>query len=167
LTSTGKNARNNPMKTHSFLFREGLWSVEGVYFDDSGRSIPLEGKTRVTHLPRLWVNEGALELKPAEGSIVIHSRYEVTPFEEGLSTTSWKSSNPAVGELTGSFILVDDAILSVCRSGDGLFGGSEFILRVDDEQYLNRGAFLRKNERLSSWSVILRKIKDGPFPESV
>jgi len=137
------------------------------YFDDSGRSIPLEGKTRVTHLHRLWVNEGALELKPAEGSIVIHSRYEVTPFEEGLSTTSWKSSNPAVGELTGSFILVDDAILSVCRSGDGLFGGSEFILRVDDEQYLNRGAFLRKTKGFPPGLSCCERLKDGPFPESV
>jgi len=155
------------MKTHTFLFREGLWSVEGVYFDDGGRPIPLEGKTRVTHLPGLWVNEGAMELKSGEVPIVVHNRYEVTPFEEGRSTTLWKSSNPAVGELNGSFILVDDAILSVCRSGDGLFGGSEFMLRVNDEQYLNRGAFLRENEKLSSWSVTLRKIKDGPFPESV
>ncbi len=155
------------MTVHTFLFQEGLWIVKGVYFDDRGHPVSLEGKTRITHFPGLWVNEGAMELKAGETSLLIHNRYEITPPEEGGSLMAWKSFNPAVGPLSGQFIIVDDAVLSTCRSEGGEFSGSEFFLKIDDGQYRNRGVFLKDGGRISSWSVELQRTADGPFPESV
>jgi len=152
---------------HTFLFQEGLWTVEGTYFDDSGRPLPLEGKTRVTHFPGLWVSEGAMELKSEGNSLLIHNRYEIIPFEASSPLTTWKSSHPALGELLGLFIVVGDAIISTCLSENGSFSGSDFLLKINDSQYLNRGTFLKGREKLSSWTLELRKIKEGPFPESV
>jgi hypothetical protein len=152
---------------HTFLFQEGLWTQKGYYYDDSDSPIPLEGKTRVTHLPGLWVNEGAMELKSGEKPIIVHNRYEIIPFADGRSTTTWKSFHPAIGELMGYFVVVEDAILSSCLSADGRFSGLEFLLKASDAQYANRGVFLKDGLRLSSWSIMLRKIPDGPFPESL
>jgi len=155
------------MVQHTFLFQEGLWIAGGLYFDDRDRSLPLEGKTRVTHLQGLWINEGAMELKSGADSVIIHNRYEIIPFEEDSAMTTWKSSNPATGPLLGRFVLVENAILSACRSESGNFTGSEFLLKLSDEHYLNRGVFFRGEEKLSSWSVELRKAKDSPFPTSL
>lgn len=155
------------MKAHTFLFQEGLWTAEGTYFDDRDRPLPLEGKTRVTHLPGLWVNEGTMELKAEGRSLLIHNRYEITPFEKGCSLTTWTSFNPALGELRGLFIVVGDAMISTGLSENGFFSGSDFLLKIHDSHYLNRGTFLKGQEKLSSWAVELRRIKDSPFPESV
>jgi len=152
---------------HTFLFHEGLWAAGGFYFDYRERPLPLEGKTRVSHLEGLWVNEGAMELKTGDDFLIIHNRYEIIPFKEGSAMTTWKSSNPAAGLLLGRFFIVEDAILSACLSECGDFSGSEFLLKISDEHYLNRGIFLRGDEKLSSWTVDLKKIKDGPFPESL
>lgn len=155
------------MVQHTFLFQEGLWAVWGVYFDDRERPLPLKGKTRVTHLNGLWINEGALELTSGADSVIIHNRCEIIPFEEGRAATTWKSINPAAGLLLGRFVLVENAILSICRSGSGDFSGSEFLMKLGGGHYLNRGVFFRGDEKLSSWAVELKKLKDGPFPESL
>lgn len=155
------------MTKHTFLFQEGLWVAGGFYLDYRDRPLPLEGKTRVSHLDGLWVNEGAMELKTGDDSLIIHNRYEIIPFKKGAAITTWKSSNPAAGLLLGRFVVVEDAILSVCLSENGDFSGSEFLLKISDDHYLNRGIFLKGDEKLSSWAVELKKIKDGPFPESL
>ena len=152
---------------HTFLFQEGLWVAGGIYFDDRDHPLPLEGKTRVSHLEGLWVNEGAMELKSGANPLIIHNRYEIIPFQEGSTVTTWKSSNPAAGLLLGRFVIVEDAILSACLSENGDFSGSELLLKITDTHYLNRGVFLKGDEKLSSWAVELKKVKDGPFPESL
>jgi hypothetical protein len=155
------------MVQHTFLFQEGLWIAGGAYFDDRDNALPLEGKTRVTHLEGLWINEGAMELKSGAGALIIHNRYEIIPFPEGGAVTAWKSSNPAAGLLLGRFVIVENAILSACRSEKGDFSGSEFLLKINDAHYVNRGVFLRGDAKLSSWAVELKRVKDGPFPESL
>jgi hypothetical protein len=166
-TNSGHRERDQTMAVHTYLFREGLWTAEGRYYDDSNRPIPLEGKTRITHQTGLWVNEGAMEIKTGDPPTLIHTRYEIIPFEEGRPITTWKSFNPAAGDLFGQFVIVEEAILSTCRSENDEFSGAEFLLKISDGEYLNRGIFLKGEVKLSSWAVKLRRIKDGPFPGSV
>jgi len=166
-TSKGNSPTGEDMVQHTFLFQEGLWIAGGVYFDDRERPMPLEGKTRVTHLEGLWVNEGAMELKSGDRSLILHNRYEIIPFPDGGTITTWKSSNPAIGLLLGRFAIVKNAILSACLSEKGDFSGSEFLLKISDSHYVNRGVFLRGDAKLSSWAVDLWRAKDGPIPESL
>ena len=134
--------------THTFLFQEGVWIARGHYFDDMERILPLDGMIRITHLA---------EIKMGENPIKIHNRYEIIPPEEGKNQTTWTSVNPGLGILLGQFIVVDDTIISTCRSENGNYNGAELHLRVSDVHYKNRGILLRGNDKLSSWSVDLQK----------
>ena len=143
--------------THTFLLREGVWIARGHYFDDMERILPLEGMVRITHLEGLWLNEGQVEIKMGENAVKIHSRYEIIPFEEGKSQTTWESANPDLGILRGGITIVADTIISTCRSEKGEYNGAEFHIKVSDVHYKNRGILLKGSDKLSSWSVDLKK----------
>lgn len=143
--------------THTFLFQEGAWRARGYYIDDMERILPLEGIVRITHMEDLWLNEGETEIKMGEKPIKNFNRYEIIPPEEGRNHTTWESLNPDLGTLLGRIVIVDDTILSVCRSKGGEYAGTEFYIRLSDTHYKNRGVFLKGNDKLSSWSVDLQK----------
>jgi hypothetical protein len=142
---------------HTFLFLEGIWIARGHYFDDTDCALPLDGVTRITHTDKLWLNEGEMEIKAGDKPIRIYNCYEILPFEENKKQTTWKSLNPDLGELLGRFVIVDDTIISSCRSKNGEYAGLEFLLKASDMHYKNRGVFFRGNDRLSSWSIDLQK----------
>jgi hypothetical protein len=142
---------------HTFLFQEEIWIASGYYFDDKDRALPLEGMNRITHTEGLWINIGEMEIKAGDKSIKFSNRYEIVPFEEDKSQTTWESLNPDMGTLLGRFIIVDDTILSTCHAKSGGYTGTEFLLKVSDTRYKNRGVLLKGNDKLSSWSMDLRK----------
>lgn len=78
------------------------------------------------------------------------NRYEIKPFENGNEITIWKSFNPALGELNGIFIIVQDSILSKYISKDEQYNGFEYLKKVDDVTYKNRGAAFKNDEKISS-----------------
>lgn len=142
---------------HTFLFQEGFWSAHGYYFDDMDHALTLEGTTRITHLEELWINEGEMELNAKDKPVKIFNRYEIIPFREGRNQTTWKSQNPDLGTLFGQFVVVDDSLLSTCRAKSGIYTGAEFLIKVSDTHYLNRGILFKGSDKLSSWSVDLEK----------
>jgi len=142
---------------HTFLFVEGFWSARGYYFDDMNRALTLEGITRITHLEDLWINEGEMAISTGDKPVRIYNRYEIVPFREGKIQTVWESTNPNLGTLLGQFVIVDDAILSTCRAKSGGYTGTEFLIKVTENHYKNRGVFFKGNDTMSSWSVDLRK----------
>ena len=142
---------------HTFLFQEGFWSARGYYFDDMNRALALEGKIRITHLEDLWINEGEMEISAGEKPVRIYNRYEIVPFREGQIQTVWESTNQDLGTLLGQFVIVDDAILSTCRAKSGMYTGAEFLLKIHNAHYQNRGVLFKGNDTLSSWRFDLRK----------
>jgi hypothetical protein len=142
---------------HTFLFLEGIWVARGHYFDDTDRALPLEGMTRVTHRDELWLNEGEMEIKAGDKPIKIYNRYETVPFKERRCVTTWESLNPDLGTLLGRFVIVDDTIISTCRSKNGDHTGTELFLKVSDMHYKNRGVLFKGSDKLSSWSIDLKK----------
>ena len=143
---------------HTFLFQEGFWSARGYYFDDMDRALTLEGITRITHMEDLWINEGEMAINTGDKPVKIYNRYEIVPFREGKYQTVWESTNPDLGTLLGQFVIVDDAILSTCCAKSGVYTGAEFLLKIHNDHYQNRGVLFKGKDILSSWRVDLRKI---------
>jgi len=143
---------------HTLLFQEWTWDSRGEYIDDRGKSIPFEGTVKTFHENHLWFHEGRMTLTPAGGPPVsFENRYEIIPFEKGKTATSWTTLNPDIGILAGRFVIVNEAILSFCRSENGLFTGCETLVRIDSETYKNWGTLFREKERISSWSLRLKR----------
>lgn len=141
--------------THTYLFQEGLWVASGDYFDAASVSSPVKGHSRVTRGPS-WKIECFMQLM-TDARLTFENNYQVLPFAPGADSTMWTAHNPAIGELNGRFFIIDDAILSIYASADGQFTGSEFLLRQDDDHYLNRGALFQQQNRVSAWSVKLTR----------
>jgi len=139
---------------HTFLFREGLWRVEGEFLDGIGHRIAVEGTAQIRHYPDKWVYEGTLRTrtaKPAEHKTL----YEIQPFANGNFATSWTSSSASLGSLRGRFLVVDDAILSAYESATGRYRGQDTIVRRDEKRYSARGALFDSAKLLSAWAVEL------------
>lgn len=142
---------------HIFLFQEREWTGRGEYLDGTGKSIPFEGMVKTIHEEDLWLHGGRMTLSPDDGPpLTFENWYEIEPFRKGKGDTVWTSRNPSIGFLTGRFVIVNEAILSFCRSKDGLFTGHEVFIRIDGGTYENRGTLFRGDERLSSWSLRLQ-----------
>src|SRR3972149_5195449 len=137
---------------HTFLMEEGYWMAAGEFFDHNGNSIPVEGSARVTHGKELWRSQGVMRL---DGQTEIENNYEIRPFEEGKDYTGWTSSHPALGKLTGLFVIVDDSIISTISSEDGQISGIEYMVKVSDYHYRSRGFIFRNGEKVSSWAAEL------------
>jgi hypothetical protein len=142
---------------HTFLFEEGLWAAKGEYVDEAMNRASLEGETRVTHSPDIWVNQGRMTLRMGGKTVEIENLYRVVPFAEGSDFTTWESANPALGTLRGHFIVIGDAILSSCTSEDARYTGTEFLMQESSGRYINRGALFSSSGRISSWSLILSR----------
>ncbi|MFA6411970.1 MAG: hypothetical protein WCW53_04680, partial [Syntrophales bacterium] len=86
--------------------------------DDQGRYHPVEGETTITHTDGLWINDSFMTLQ-GDKKVAYKTRYEIIPMERSQELTSWSSENPALGKMTGKFIIVDDSIISMFSSEDG------------------------------------------------
>jgi len=124
--------------------------------DDQGRYHPVAGETKITHAEEMWINDSFMTLQ-GDKTVSYKTRYEIAPMERGQEMTSWTSENPALGKMTGKFIIVDDSIISIFSSKDGTLQGTECLHLIDDDLYSNRGCLLRGGKKVSSWAVELRK----------
>lgn len=142
---------------HHFLFQEGSWNASGFYRDGEGNTVQLSGMTTIEHQDDLWVNEGFMEIE-GDTPVRIRNRYEIIPFERGSDSTTWRSENPSLGPLVGSFAVVGDSILSTFRSPDGLYYGTEYLKSINPDTYANRGVLMTGGKIISSWSTTLTRM---------
>jgi hypothetical protein len=124
---------------HSYLFREALWSAEGIYRDGEGGQFPVRGETRIAHGADHWSIEGSMRLFGDEKSAFVNN-YRVEPFEPSGADTAWTSDNPTLGTIAGRFAVVEDMILSHFKSDDGRYSGSECFRRINNHSYRSRGS---------------------------
>lgn len=141
---------------HTFLLDEGEWDAHGHYWSDLGVEFVVEGHTSITHGRMHWASDGFMRLVLPD-PVEFRNRYEIEPFQPGVDWTSWVSHDPAVGTLRGTFMLVDDCILSSYSSDDGCHTGTEAIVRVEECLYHARGFAFASGRKLSSWSVVLHR----------
>ena len=157
ITSITKQRMAGVARVHTFLFQEGIWAAEGEYIDEAINRGSLEGETRVTHRPDVWLNEGRMTLRMGGKTVEIENLYRIVPFAEGSDFTSWESVNPALGTLRGNYIIIGEAILSSCTSTDVRYTGTEFLLQESADRYINRGTLFSSSGKISSWSLILSR----------
>lgn len=142
---------------HTFLFIEAVWSAEGVYVDESENPFPLVGQTEIVHGATVWINTGSMRINGPQPS-ELRNRYEIAPFQPGVSCTAWRSFNPDLGPLVGQFVVVADTILSAWRTEDGRASGAESLLQINESEYQNRGVAFFGPRRMSSWAATLKRI---------
>ena len=144
--------------THTFLFEEGTWRVEGQHRDAAGTLSPVAGENSIRHEPGCWHFEAVLRLR-GEPLRVTHNRYQIEPFSAGALSTHWSSNNPVLGALRGRFVISGDAILSSYVSPTSRYRGFECIQQRDPRRYSVRGAMLEEDKLLSTWVLELTRIE--------
>lgn len=142
---------------HTYILEEGIWKATGRYCDESQNYIEVSGETQITHDEETWILDGFMELKLVD-PITFFNNYSIDPFEPEKDYTFWSSVNPALGKLTGKFMIIGDTILSSYQSEDGQYSGSESLLLIDPKLYRNRGFAFQNKSKLSSWEVDLIKL---------
>jgi hypothetical protein len=126
--------------------------------DENDHLIPLGGEATISHQEGIWFNHSRLRIL-LENPIEFQSDYKIVPFGPDKDFTTWTSLNPALGRLAGKFVIVDDSILSFFQSEDGQYTGFEYLRKLDESTYTNRGALFQGAQKGSSWIAELRKIR--------
>ena len=142
---------------HTFILEPGNWTAEGKFWDEMGKEFVTTGETNISHNRLTWKNYGTMTIHK-DTLVSFENDYEIQPFDGASDTTSWSSKNPAIGNLSGHFAIVGDAITSLYESGDGKYKGHEVMLRKSKTEYTVIGAFYEDKRKLSSWNVQLRKV---------
>jgi hypothetical protein len=143
---------------HTLLLREGKWSAKGSYIDGNTTVMPFQGGLVTTHGNKMWTHATKMQLTTGDTLLEVETSCDIIPFVKNNDTTTWNSDNPGIGILSGKFVIVDDAILSICHSETGEFEGSEYFLKVSDSHYRNWGILTRKRAKLSSWIMELTRV---------
>lgn len=140
---------------HTFLFQEGTWLASGNFYDAENNITPVEAKTTITHQDNLWLNEGSMKVL-SDTPVEFQNRYEITPFERDFTT--WRSFNPAVGTLFGQMEIIEDTIISIYTSENSEYSGCECMVKVADDVYKSKGFLCKGKEKISSWSVVVKRL---------
>ncbi len=141
---------------HTFLLQPGEWQAKGTFIGQNGISTPLTSKTVVEHLTDKWTINGYMRVLYEE-PVEFQNSYEIVPIPKDKDHTTWKSVNPALGELIGNFIIVQDSILSIHSTKDNKFSGIEFMTQLKEYKYLIRGTLMQGDQKISSWAVELTR----------
>ncbi|MDR1487726.1 MAG: hypothetical protein LBT62_07045 [Deltaproteobacteria bacterium] len=139
---------------HSYLFRPGLWKIDGIYLDKNEVRHRQTGQLVIIHSPDLWTIDNQVNISGQDARDFV-TRYEITPFEKDKSYTEWKSLTGGPEPIFGLFVVVEDCIMMPWQSRTGTYWGQEVMARVGGGEYLSRGFAFIKQQKVSSWAVRL------------
>ena len=140
---------------HTYLLRPGRWRAEGTYYDDAGRAFPLNGWSElVLDGPERRLT-GRMEVAGPE-PVRFTNDYVIRETDRPC-TLAWRSENPALGVLEGTFELAGESILSRYVSPDRVYSGCEVLTLQGEGRYYNAGAAWKNGRRMSAWTAILRE----------
>lgn len=154
-----KANRVKKIVSHTFLFKEGLWVLDGEYYDAYGNVYSAVGQSETTHHEALWIDERIIRVFFDE-PMAFATRYEIEPFGPDEATTRWKARNRILGNLEGHFIIEGDSIRSQFRSEDGRYSGCERMRVFGEGNYRSWGVLLDGDRTFSSWRMEFRPTAD-------
>ena len=153
---------------HTFLCQPGLWNATGVYLDPKGKETRASGTTRVTHEKGRWQVDGFLEFQDesrapdsnragGDEPVRYESACEMEPFPDNGFQTEWMSESPMFGSMRGIFLQLANVLVSTGESSDGRFVLSEWLERIDQDNYVGRGVLLDRGERVAAWALHMER----------
>jgi hypothetical protein len=141
---------------HTFLFEPGVWKASGAFWTADGRELEADGRSEVSHGKECWMIAGKLRVH-ASPPVEFVNIYCMQPPGKDALTSPWTMENATLGKLHGNFSVVGNAIMSLYRSEQGSYIGSEHLIQIDEQVYHAYGILLMDDRRLSSWRVELRR----------
>jgi hypothetical protein len=155
----------SPVDGHTYLFKPGLWSVEGIFLDRSEGRHRQSGQLVVVHAPDLWTIDSEMTISGEDPRDFLN-RYEVQPMAPGAVYTEWKSEAGGPEPIFGLFVVVEEALMMPWQSRSGAYWGHETLTRLNPGLYLSRGFAFLKRDKVSSWAVRMTR-QGGQDPVSV
>lgn len=140
---------------HTLLFEERRWSLRGSYVEADGQRVEMTGEYKVSHGPDAWRIETTVRLLLDE-PIEYRNDFALGPLAGGSGTSPWTAASEVMGGFSGTFTVIEDAIVSVFRGDDDRHDGAETLWIQGDGSYLVRGVLRRGGEVISAWRAILR-----------
>ena len=141
---------------HTFIVQEGAWQALGVYMNERGTPLQLEGEIVITHQAEIWINAGVLKIL-ADPPIELIHRNEIKPLPAHAAMTTWTAHHPAFGMVKGTYVFVGPAIHVTYQSADDQYRGMESLTQLDADTYEATGSLLQGKTRLSSWRLNLSR----------
>lgn len=138
---------------HTYFYKSLRWKAEGTYYDEAG-AMPLTGGVTIEKTEDRWTLTGFMEVQLAQ-PVRFTNDYEIKETDTE-TTLRWESHNPALGTLRGTFEIIGDSIISVYRSEDGVYSGTETLVQKDEAAYYNAGVSFREGKKMSSWTALLK-----------
>ena len=144
---------------HTFLLKEGQWKATGTYFDHKGQSNAISGHAIIQHSEEGWINRSTMQLA-SEPAVSFENIYEIEPMEAGMETTIWETQHAALGLMTGTLVVVGDALIMSYAAEGGHYTGNETLRRVDDTHYQSWGVLWQGDQKISSWTADMERIEN-------
>jgi hypothetical protein len=143
-----------PTSSHTWLFEPGTWSAAGSFWDKGEVERAGRGSSIVRHTGASWEIEGSMEIL-GDPPLRFENNYRMAAPGGRARVVPWQSENPALGTLTGVFVVLGDTIMSSFQSSDGSSLGGEHMRQLAPDRYQARGLFLRSGAVVSTWSMEL------------
>jgi len=141
------------MKPDPPFFKDGgTWISEGFYYGRDNMPSPFRGVMTVRH-------EGENILITGSGELILSDRNTIRIENHYITVKSdspeiqWRSENPVIGILIGTYYLIDDSIVSVFEDEKKTVSGTETLVRISDTEYLVRGVLVKDGNALSKWAL--------------
>jgi hypothetical protein len=141
---------------HTFLFEPGLWTLSGTFWTADEQGIAVEGRTEISHGKDCWMLAGRMRVLASPPAEFVNVYCIEVPGREALAS-KWTSENSTLGKLHGVFSVAGQAILSLYRSEQGGYYGTEHLRQITLDQYEGFGVLLMDSRRLSSWQLTLQR----------
>jgi len=141
---------------HTFLYEPGVWMLSGMFWSAETQGIAVEGRTEISHGKECWMLAGRMRVLASPAVEFLNVYTIEVPGSDALSSR-WSSENSTLGKLHGVFTVVGATILSLYRSEQGGYQGTEHLRQIAPDQYEAYGVLLMEERRLSSWHVTLTR----------
>lgn len=141
---------------HTFLYEPGVWTLSGMFWSADAQGIAVEGRTEISHGKGCWMLAGRMRVLASPPAEFVNIYTIEAPGSDALESR-WTSENATLGKLRGIFTIVGPAILSLYRSEQGGYYGTEHLRQLAPDQYEATGVLLMDGRRLSSWHVTLTR----------
>ncbi len=141
---------------HTFLYEPGVWTLSGMFWSGDGPGIAVEGRTEISHGKDCWMLAGRMRVLASPPAEFV-SIYTFEAPQPDAPVLRWSSENPTLGKLHGVFAVVGPSMLSLYRSEQGDYQGTEQLRQIAPDQYEGTGVLLMGDRRLSSWHVTLAR----------